>query len=505
MSIEGIPTAKAGQKKNGISAVWVIPIVAALIGSWLVFKSALEEKTLIEVTFKSAAGIEAGKTIVKLHNIKIGSVKEVKFAEDLSKIIVVMEFEGIKASRFTESTRFWVVKPRIGIGGVSGLDTLLSGAYIEIDPGESGLPIKKFVGLEEPGNFQLGNPGTTYFLKTDKLGSLSRGSPIKYRNIEVGFVTRYSLSKNSDFVDVEIFVRSPFDKLVEDKTRFWDVSGLDVDVGAEGLKVNLDSISSLMSGGVSFFTSDNPTGVQAKESTVFKLHSTEHEEFEETKVFSVPMRLYFDNGVEGLDVGAPVEYKGLRFGTVSDISVEADRKTDDLLTFATINIEPDRFPIIGGSEHKDDSQRTKLAHRFFEKMAKRGMRAQLKSGNLLTGKSLVSLSMFPDAKKESLYYVDKLAVFPTMPESLSGIMQDVNQAINRLESLPLEEIGTNIQKMTESINSLVVSLNASEGGVIGEQAKETMEEISKAARSIRGVAEYLERHPEALIKGKTEE
>ena len=163
-----ISTADVKHKSKGFSAIWVIPIVAAVIGGWMVFQNLLQEKPVIEVTFENAAGIQAGKTLVKLRDITIGKVTKVEFTKDLGTIRVTLEFEGIKTDHIKDSTRFWVVKPRIGIGGVSGLNTLLSGAYIEADPGEGGKPATKFVGMEEPGNYQLGNPGTSYTLKASQ-------------------------------------------------------------------------------------------------------------------------------------------------------------------------------------------------------------------------------------------------------------------------------------------------------------------------------------------------
>jgi paraquat-inducible protein B len=505
-STSDIPDAALKQKKSsGISAVWIIPIVALIIGAWLVFQNATEEKATVEVTFESASGLEAGKTVVKLRNIKVGMVKDVRFSRDLTSVVVVMEFKGIAQERFTDTTRFWVVRPRIGIGGVSGLDTLLSGAYIEIDPGEGGVPVTRFDGLEEPDIYQRGNPGTRYILSSNELGSLSRGSPVKFRGIEVGEVGRYELVDDHNHVEIEIFVRAPHDKYVKPNTRFWNVSGVAVELSAEGFQVDMDSVTSLMAGGIAFSTQDDSdTVAQAPEKTVFILRETEEPQIEETVFFHVPMKLYFDKGVTGLSVGAPLEFKGLRIGTVDDIGVEANADKTDILTFAMVDIEPDRLP----SEQKTtmtDAQRIKAAHQFFEVMAARGMRAQLASGNLLTGQSLIRLEAFPTAKEASVRYVDGVMIFPTVPESLAGILDKVNDVLARIEDMPIEEIGANVEETTASINSLIKSLNAVEGGMMGVQINEAISELTRAARSMRSLAEYLERHPEALIKGKKPE
>ena len=505
-SMPDIPDAALKQKKSSsISAVWVIPIIAALIGGWLVFKNATEEKATIEVTFESASGLEAGKTVVKLRNVKIGMVKDVNFSKDLTNVVVVMEFKGISQESVTDTTRFWVVRPRVGIGGVSGLDTLLSGAYIEVDPGEGGKPATKFTGLEEPDIYQRGNPGTRYILSSNELGSLSRGSPIKFRGIEVGEVARYDLVEDHSHVEIEIFIEDPHDKFVKPNTRFWNISGLAVELSAEGIQVDMDSVTSLMAGGIAFSTqSDSDTVAQAPEKTVFPLRDTEEPKIEETIFFHAPMKLYFDKGVTGLSVGAPLEFKGLRIGTVEDIGVEANADMTDILTFAMVDIEPERLP----GDHDvstTDAQRLKNTHQFFEGMVAKGMRAQLASGNLLTGQSLIRLDIFPTAEKASVRYVDGVMIFPTVPEALAGILDKIDTVLARIESMPIEAIGQNVEETTASINSLIQSLNAVEGGMMGVQIGEAIEELTRAARALRSMAEYLERHPEALLKGKSGE
>jgi paraquat-inducible protein B len=543
-----ISTANVKHKSKRFSGIWIIPIVAAVIGGWMVLQNLLQDKPVVEVTFKNAAGIQAGKTLVKLRDITIGKVTNVEFTKDLGKIRVTLEFEGIKADHIKDSTRFWVVKPRIGIGGVSGLDTLLSGAYIEADPGDGGKPATKFTGLEEPGNYQLGNPGTSYTLKATQLGSLSRGSPIKFRDVAVGHVTRYRLAKNSTAVDIEIFINDPYDKLVKKGTRFWNISGVEVDVGAEGVKVNMESVATLIAGGVAFSITDASSGKQAKADSVFNLYQHEHEEAEAEEVaFYVPMKLYFKDGVNGLLAGAPVEYKGLRLGTVEKVTAELSEDKSDMLTFASIRMEPNRIPVEEGQREFSGEEHTENIYRFLEKLVAQGVRAQLKTGNLLTGKALVTLDHFPDAEPTSIKYVDGVAIFPTVPGSLAGVMQKVNRIMakvneilakidaipitrignnlaettSNINKIPMAEIGKNLAEVTAklesipmgkiskdlteamtSINALVQTLNAAQGGVLGVQTRDALIEITRAAHALRGMAEYLERHPEALLKGK---
>jgi paraquat-inducible protein B len=501
-SDEQIPDAQLKPKGKGISAVWVIPVIAALIGGWLVFKNVTREEVIVEVAFKNAAGLEAGKTAVKLRNIKIGEVKDVKFSPDLTEVIAIIEFkEGVKQERITDVTRFWVVKPRIGGGSISGLETLVSGAYIEVDPGKGGVPETKFTGLEQPQIHQL-EKGSRFILTADKLGSLTVGAPVKYRDITVGRVTQFDLQEEHNQVTVQIFVRAPHDQHVKETTRFWDISGLSVDVSTEGIKFHLDSVSSLISGGIAFFTEGEREQGQAKENTVFKLHTTEQSLIEDTLIYGAPMKLYFEKGVNGLSVNAPVEYKGMRIGTVRKISSEADRKNIDMNVYAIIDIEPGRLPISEIRKFKSNKERTHAIYNFFEKMVNRGLRAQLKTSNLVTGKSLVTLDFFPDGKKMEIKYVGGVAILPTVPETFTSIVDKANVILGKLQSMPIEEIAGNLEETSANLNMLIKSFDADKDGMMGLQIRDALEELTRSARSIRSMSEYLERHPEALLKGK---
>jgi len=502
---KAIPKAKNRHENFLLSPIWVIPVVAALIGGWMVFKSAVQENVFVEVSFKNASGLEAGKTPVKLRNVKVGELTDVKFTEDLSEVIVVMELTGISIERLTNTTKFWVVRPRIGVEGVSGLDTLLSGAFIEIDPGEGGVVQTKFIGLEEPQLYQLGNPGTKYIIKSEKLGSLSRGSPIKYRGVTVGTVIRHLLTDDHKSVDIEIFVTSPHDKIINEHTRFWNVSGVSIELDAKGFDFEMESIGSLVAGGIGFTNRYTPENItRAKENHAFKLHKTEEPEVEETITFGAPLKMYFENGVSGLSAGAPVEYKGIRLGTVIKVGVEKSVVKNNLVTFAVVDIEPERIPADDLNTQLSNTERIQSVHRYFESMVEKGLRAQLKS-NLLTGQSLIVFDIFNNADKASIKYVNKELILPTVPETVTGLLKQIDNLMTRLEHLPIESIGSNLDDATKNMNDLIKSLNVEEGGMTGVQVNEMMDELSRAARSIRVMSEYLERHPESLLKGKRAE
>ncbi len=243
-------------ERRGISIVWLIPLVAAAIAIWLAYTTLSEKGPTITITFKTAEGLEAGKTRVKYKDVEVGLVESAKLSDDLSHIVVTASMDKSIAGHVTEGAQFWIVRPRIGISGVSGLSTLLSGVYVEMQPGE-GAPSKSFTGLEEPPPIASDVPGTRYLLHADRLGSIGRGSAVYYRDVVVGQVLSYALADDQRGLDLQIFVSAPHDKLVRSDSRFWSASGVDVSVGANGVNVQMQSLQALLAGGIAFDTPEH--------------------------------------------------------------------------------------------------------------------------------------------------------------------------------------------------------------------------------------------------------
>jgi len=521
-----LPSAMTEKQSTAFSIVWIIPLIAAIIGGWLVFKSVTDESTTVEVTFLYAHGIEKRKTFVKYRDIKIGQVTDIHFSNDLSHVVVVMQIDGLNADRLTESSRFWVVKPRVGTSGISGLETLMSGAYIELDPGEGSIVTSKFTGLEEPPRNYLDSKGTVYNIQADSLGSLAVGSPVHYRGLAVGQVIKYALADDRNHVDIKIFIDTPHDQFIRHNTRFWNTSGVEVEVGTSGVKMDVESMISLFAGGISFDTTESAgISMQASEDTIFTLFKTKKPEADELISFTVPFLMYFSESIRGLSVGSPVEFSGIRVGSVADISFDADLDNNNIRIPVLIKLEPERIPLKQRKEWKSNEQRKQGTIKFIRMLVKKGMRGQLQTVNMLTGQSSIMIDMYPDAKEVSLREEYGYMVVPTVPGTLTNLTTKINNLLNKLEAFPLESIGENVEEATaganklfndkniaasivnlnavlEKTNALINSMNADEGGVLGVQARTTMEELAKAARSLRAMAEYLERHPESLLTGK---
>jgi paraquat-inducible protein B len=534
------------QRKKQISIVWLIPIVAVLIGGWLAYKGLSEKGPTVTITFESAEGLEAGKTKVRHKDVEVGTVETIRFNADLSRILVTAELVKEAGPYLTENTRFWVVRPRVTASGVSGLGTLFSGAYIGMDPGREGEPARRFEGLEIPPVVTTGMPGHVFLLRAIALGSLDIGSPVYYRQIQVGQVIGYELDEEGQSLSIKVFINAPHDKLVRKNTRFWNASGFDLKLDAGGLKLNTESLVSIMMGGIAF---DTPTslaaGGPAQEGHVFKLYETRASIFERTYTQKMHYILHFDESIRGLTVGAPVEFRGIKIGQVADIKSEFDmEKTSPRIT-VLIETEPQRWKVAGTalSRTADDAKKN------ISKLVAKGLRAQLKTGSLLTGQLFVDIDFHPDAPNAQVKYGEKFPELPTIPAPLLIITARVNDLLSKLETVPIEKIGKNlgdtlqnVKRLTESkelleavqalnetlqhTRQLVQNLDSNVAPQIRstlDQAQKTLvavegtlgkdsplqhemrrafKELSAAARSIRILTDYLERHPNALIYGK---
>jgi paraquat-inducible protein B len=494
------------RKRTGISIVWIIPIVAAIIGAWVAYKSYSEIGPTIAITFEDAEGLEAGKTKVKYKDVDVGLVESVDLEKDLKHVVVRVQMNAGSRDYLTEKTRFWVVKARISGGTVSGLGTLLGGAYIAIDPVSGGKFVNKFVGLEQTPIVTTNQPGQHFLLKADTRGSLDVGAPIYFRQIKVGEVVSYELAEDNQSVDFKIFIDAPHHLKVTENTRFWNASGVDVSLSASGFKVDMESTVSLLTGGLAFGLPPNePPGDAVPENTVFTLYDNRTAAYEQEITLRKKFLLYFDGTVRGLTADAPVEFRGISLGRVVSVNLEFDVESEEFVIPVVIEIEPERFG--GGTSGYAQEKRSKI----LSAMVDNGLRAQLKTGNLLTGKLYVDLDFYPDAEKQVLREAKGYTVLPTVPTSVEEITRSVNTVLDKLKEFPFGKIGADMTHAIASLDQTLVQATGTLKSVeslvakdspISQELQESLRELSDAARSLRVLADYLERHPEALLRGK---
>ncbi|MFL5332595.1 MAG: intermembrane transport protein PqiB, partial [Geminicoccaceae bacterium] len=400
------------KKRRGISIVWLIPLVAAVIGAFLAYRAYTSQGPTITIAIASAEGLEAGKTKIRYLDVEVGTVQSVVIGTDLKHILVTAEMVAGADQYLRQDTTFWIVKPRIGVGGVSGLGTLLSGAYIGLAPG-SGESERSFTGLEQPPPISANVPGREFVLTAPTLGSVSPGAPIYYRGLDIGQVLTYQLAENAREIDIKVFVREPFTDLIRSASRFWNASGIDVSTGAAGIDVHVASLQALLVGGIEVDTPLGLEGVEVAEAGMrFPLYANQRALAQAQFTEKIPYLVYFDGSVRGLNPGAPVEFRGIAVGTVTSVQLEFDPATSRIRIPVTIEIEPQR--IIPSAK----SQAGVVPGKPMAELVARGLRAQLQTGNLLTGELFVDLVLVPDAPKAELVTTGPIPEIPSIPATL---------------------------------------------------------------------------------------
>lgn len=549
--------------RSRFNIVWLIPAVAVLLGGWLLVKSYMDRGTEITISFKTADGLEEGKTAIRFRSVNLGVVETIDVSDDRTHVVVHATVHPTSKKLLSDKTRFWVVRPRASLRGISGLGTLLSGAYIAADP-QIGKPQTSFTGMDEPPMVGVDEVGRRFTLHADELGSVSKGSPIYYRGLSVGEVLRYHLDEDGAGVTIEIFVHSPHPVRVTETSRFWNASGIEASLDSNGIKIRTQSLEALALGGVAF---ENRTGTgstkQADEGTSFRLHPSRDDNERQYRDNEARV-CYFEDSIRGLSVGAPVELRGFQVGVVAKISVEPDPVSSLIRMPVVIHIQPERF---GGRRDHDSHQRLVA-------LMKKGLRAQLASGNLLTGQLYVDLVLAPDTPARLVAGdASSLPEIATIPGTFAGMEKSIAHAVTTLDKimtmvdeLPLHELVQNAADAAESIDKLASSeelngaittaqrvmqdvepaiaefralmqdsdatmksimdetertatqlrevLARADDALIGVNSflnpdsplqadlVSALKEMSSAARSFRQLADYLDRHPEALLSGK---
>jgi paraquat-inducible protein B len=530
--------------RSGVSLVWLIPIVALLIGGWLAAKTYAERGPTVKIEFRTASGLEAGTTKVKFKDVDIGQVTSIDVSPDLKSVIVTAELKHGSEEFLTEKTRFWVERPRVTASGVSGLETLLSGSFIAIDPVRGGKEVLQFTGLEEPPLFTTSEAGTRFSLRSPTLGSLNVGAPVYYRQIQVGQVAGFALDNDGEAVGIDVFVFAPHDRLVSTSTRFWNASGIDFSLSAAGVKVDTESLMSIVIGGVAFDTPDtiDAPGEPPDAGHVFPLYESRDHAHEKSYLHKERYLLFFEGSVRGLTVGAPVMLRGIAIGKVLDIQLQLSVEDLQFHIPVLIELEPERVAVRGDRGVLDETG-------MIRQLVAKGLRAQLKTGSLITGQLYVELDFYPDVVPEVLTREGDYDVLPTIPGSLEALTNKVTAILDRLDAFPFDRIGKDLtdtlaganeivnsaalkqgivelEKSLAEIRALAEQLNTGiapelaetlrettatlrgvrgtieEGSPISVELRRSLNEVSGAARSLRVLTDYLERHPEALLRGK---
>lgn len=547
MSNAHLPHARTRRQKL-LAWVWLVPGVAAFTVLWLGWQSLQTRGPLITIVFDDAEGLDEGHTPVRYKSVQVGLVESVGLSKDLSKVVVTARMDRRVAASLTEHAQFWVVKPRFSASGVSGLSTLLSGSYIEMEPGSGGAE-SKFTGLEEPPVVQAQVPGQRFTLEANQLGSLDQGSPVYFRGLQVGEVLGDALQADGRSVEIYVFVRHPYDQLVKTNSHFWNASGVSVGTTGSGIKANIGSLQTLLAGGIAFDSPpDGPVEPQGKTDARFKLYDDPASADDAATGPVVPYLVRFPGAVHGLGIGAPVELDGVRIGRVTGFHLEYDIATADLETPVMLELQPDLVHLKAGG-----SANPEIFDRALHDLTAAGLRARLGTASLITGSLLVSLEPVQGATPAAMTVENGVGVIPTTDSGsldqltksatalvdslrtpLPAIMDHLGRIVanfDRLTGSPelshattdLARTIANLQRITASTdvalppllaslrqtadaaNRAAVAANRLVGGdpvAAGHDMPAMLRELTAAARSIRDLTEFLDQHPDALLRGR---
>jgi paraquat-inducible protein B len=557
MTTEPIAPPLASVAKRGrLSFMWLIPLVTLVVGSWFAWDTISKRGPTITITFEGGEGLQAGQSHIKHKDVDLGLVTGVVLSRDASHVIVTAQMSREAVPFLTEDARFWVVTPRLFAGRISGLDTLISGAYIELLPAAAGAQrsVHSFTGLEVPPVRTSNAPGRTFLLRADRVGSVSVGSPVFFRDLNVGEVLGWDVGSMVKDVTIHAFVRAPFDGYVRDGSRFWNASGVSVKVGGGGVQVQMESIRALLLGGVAFDSTDEaqatPVSAVDREFTLYADHDAALNASYHRRIDVIG---YFPGSVAGLEVGSPVTFHGMRLGEVTGTTLEYDAAADMIRTPVRFRVEPGRIANIAGLDRRGPLENAKL-------LVEHGMRAQIKSTSLVLGQTEIALDYFPDASPATLTEEGGIIVFPTVGGEFADIGRSAGELLSQLNRMPFEQIGehlnsllagassvttnpdlkqalqslavvmgdaqallrrvdagaapalrrlpeiaSNLQLTLANANRLVSSADTGYGdsSKLHRDLDRLLSQFNDMAQSVRVLADLLNRHPEALIRGRT--
>lgn len=475
------------------NVVWVVPIVALLLGGWMIYRNFAAQGPVARVRFDTADGIFAGKTEVRCRSVKVGVVRDVKLAEDLKSVLVYLELDPDSQSLLRRGSRFWVVKPRLSVTEFSGAETLITGAYIELDPGPAGSERHTlFRGRETPPATNSGVPGRRVVLTADEAGSLTIGAPVYYRGFEVGRIEGRALDKNGLKVTYNAFIRDEYTRLVTTNTRFWNTSGIDISAGADGFKVRTPSFQAMVSGGVSFgVTVGDSAGEPAPDGMNFTLYANEDAARKSSFNPTLKFLLLYDQTVRGLSKGAPVEFRGIMIGRVADISFDLVPAIGDPRIPVLIEIDPSMMrPEVARQMTTPDSE-------FIKESVAKGLRGALKMGSLITGALYVDLDYYPEADPAELGKSGEFTTIPTVSSGLAQLEGKITAILDKIQSMPIEKTMADIAAAAEEAKTTIAEARTTlaEIKATSAAARETLEDPQ-----FRGLPSDLKKSIEQLEK-----
>jgi paraquat-inducible protein B len=466
--------------------MWLIPLLAVAIGGWLAWDTLSKQGPTITITFENAEGLQAGQSQLKYKQIVLGTVKSLDLTPDQTHVSVVVETTRQAERLLTDTTIFWVIKPRLFAGNLEGLSTLASGSYIGMLPSQTpGKQQREFIGHEDPPVLQANVPGHTFQLTANQIGSISVGSPIFFHDLDVGTILGWEIGDMVESVTIHAFVRAPYDSYVHDETRFWNASGFSVKLGATGVDVQLESLRALLLGGVAFDTATAAAGTPVSaENHVFPLFVNQEAAKAASYTRTIPVMAYFKGSVRGLGPGSEVAVHGMTIGHVTSVALSYDPATGSVVAPVEFDIQPERILGVGKQVFKTPAEAVNT-------LVSQGWRATLQSSSFITGQQNVALDVVPDAPPATVTILGKRFIVPTSEGGgIAGLEASATDLLVKVNSIPFDQLGKNL-------NGILLAANNAAGG---EQMKQSLLDLAKIIASAKGLVGSLDNGLSPAVK-----
>ena len=481
--------------RNRLSYLWLLPVIALGIGLWLAYSHLSQIGPVIRIAFTSAEGLDAGKTKIRYKDLEVGTVTSIDLSNDLKQIIVTAQMQRTAEALLKKDSQFWIVKPQISASGITGLGTIVSGNYITVSPGKDEDRANHFTGLDEAPQIQSTEEGLRVRLLTNDARGVNVGTAIYYRGIAVGQIEQIRFSEHYDNLYLTAFIHAPYDRLITNNTKFWNVSGINFSMGAEGANLEMQSLEALVRGGITFSTPTtlNTNDTPASTGTVYTLFENERASTERTGFEKEYYVVYFDDTTRGLRQGAPVYFNGMSIGEVIDIRLLYDETANTAVTPVLIALEPDRIDRVNRQEKRDRNLITDLV--------KHGLQASLETGSLITGDKIITLNQYPDDIRS--LRKDEYSNYPVLPSragSISQLTDDISAIVASVKKLPLEEIAANTKDATAALKNTLTSPAFRHLDQTLKQLDKTLQSVQKAGDSTDKALAQLDKQIKTLGK-----
>jgi paraquat-inducible protein B len=538
INVDDLPAPNVHHHKRGRpAAIWIVPLIAIAAATALAVRTYLRAGPTIKIVFESAEGLEVGKSDVRYKNVPVGKVTDIDISDDLEEIVATVELNRGASKLAVSDTRFWVERPRIGIGGVSGLGTLLNGAYIGVDVGISTKSADHFIGLEKPPGVTRDQKGSRFKLIAKDGGSLALKSPVYMRREQVGSISDIALAADGKSVEIEVFIESPYDHVITDQAVFWNASGMDVTLDAAGLRLDTQSIATVVAGGIAIGFRDpdrDHPGKPVKEDSKFALFDDRAHAMAVPDKERLALAMRFAQPLRGIGPNTVIDFDGVVIGNVDRVRLGFDTNTRAFYSDVDATVYPPRLGDAYDSLVLEGQQLGKSGPEMLQALVARGLRAQVRSGNLLTGQNFITLVILPNEGKTTVAMRDGTWVVPTERGGTDMIQDQIANIVAKVDKIPFDAIGGDVRDATHAASALFghldrdvvpdtkkmvdqaeVAMEALREGLaairdnvaaadspIQQSARTTLEELERAAFSLRGLADYLKHHPETILRGR---